>query len=106
MRSKSSIWCIVKKNEQTGELRNKQMPQGPWTISLMDDRRMLSVVNLYNSWLDLMTPFRMWACPCERCGFHQSEHTRLIGSKIGRIGFEFLRLEVMKGHPMDKTKVN
>ena len=41
---KSTIWYILKKNEHTGGLRNTKRPRNPWKTTVVDDRRILSLV--------------------------------------------------------------
>ncbi len=41
---KSTVWYILRKKERTGELSTIKRPGRPWSTTVVDDRRILSVV--------------------------------------------------------------
>lgn len=41
---KSTVWYILRKKESTGELSNTKRPGRPWETTVVDDRRILSMV--------------------------------------------------------------
>ncbi len=54
-RAKTTVWNILKKKERTGELSNTKRPGRPRKTTVVDDRRILSLVkktHLHNSWPD------------------------------------------------------
>ena len=42
--AKSTVWYILKKREHTGELSNTKRPGRPQKTSVVDDRRILSLI--------------------------------------------------------------
>ncbi len=42
--AKSTVWYILRKNKCTGELSNIKRPGHPWRTTVLDDRRILSMV--------------------------------------------------------------
>ncbi len=56
--AKTTVWNILKKKERTGELSNTKRPGRPRKTTVVDDRRILSLVkktpgkHLHNSWPD------------------------------------------------------
>ncbi len=42
--AKTTVWNILKKKERTGELSNTKRPGRPWKTTVVDDRRILSLV--------------------------------------------------------------
>ena len=43
--AKLTISYILKKKKRTGELRNTKRPGRPWVTTVVDDRRIISLVN-------------------------------------------------------------
>ncbi len=124
--AKTTVWNILKKKERTGELSNTKRPGRPRKTTVVDDRRILSLVKkntLHNSWPD------QEHSPGGRCivskstikrRLHQSEYrgftTRckpLVSLKNRKARLEFAKRHLKKPSQFwnnilwtDETKIN